>query len=88
MATAELYEVEKLLWQLRKYKELAERFRQDPDAVMAEYDLGEEQRRMLRDGDYHGILHAGANPYLLYFFALQVGVGRAAYYANVRGEES
>lgn len=87
MATADTYEVEKLLWQLRKHKDLAERFKQDPDAVLADYDLDEEQRRMLRDGDYHGILRSGANPYLLYFFALQVGVGRAAYYANVRGEE-
>lgn len=87
MVTADMYEVEKLLWQLRRHKDLAERFRQDPDAVLADYDLTDEQRRMLKGGDYHGILNAGANPYLLYFFALQVGVGRAAYYANVRGEE-
>lgn len=87
MAT-DMYEVEKLLWQLRKDKQLAEQFKADPDDVLARYELDDEQRRMLREGDYQGILEAGANPYLLYFFALQVGVGRAAYYANVRGEEA
>ena len=88
MAMIDMYGVEKLLFELRKHKDLAVRFREDADAVMDGYELDEDQRRMLREGDYHGILNAGANPYLLYFFALQVGVGRAAYYANVRGEEA
>ncbi len=82
-----MYEVEKLLWQLRKHPELAQRFKSDPDSVLGEYELTEEQRRALRDGDFKAILEAGANPYLLYFFALQIGVDRAHYYAAVRGEE-
>lgn len=82
-----MYEVEKLLWQLRKHPELAERFRADPDSVLDQYDIPERYRTMLKAGDFRAILEAGANPYLLYFFALQIGVDRADYYAAVRGAE-
>lgn len=82
-----LYEVEKLLWQARRDDALTKGYQQDPDAVLAAYDLSDEERRALKDKDFRSILEAGANPYLLYFFALHVGVDRSDYYAAVRGEE-
>lgn len=84
---ADLYNVEKLLWQLRKDKSLAREFTEDPDRVLDRYELDAPHRAALKDGDFGWLLEAGTNPYLLYFFALQVGVDRADYYAAVRGEE-
>lgn len=82
-----MYDVEKLLWHLRKHPDLAQRFRDDPDEVLDRFGVDGRYRTMLKEGDFRGILEAGANPYLLYFFALQVGVDRADYYAAVRGAE-
>jgi hypothetical protein len=81
-----MYGLHKLLWELRKHPELAERYRAEPDAVLAGYELADEERDALVRGDFKALYDRGVNPYLLYFFALQLGVDRTAYYASVRGE--
>jgi hypothetical protein len=82
-----MYGLHKLLWELRKHPELAARYRAEPDTVMAGYELTDEERDALARHDFKALYDRGANPYLLYFFALQIGVDRGAYYANVRGED-
>lgn len=82
-----MYGLHKLLWELRKHPELAARYRAEPDAVMAGYELGADERDALARGDFKALYDRGVNPYLLYFFALQTGVDRGAYYASVRGED-
>lgn len=81
-----MYGLHKLLWELRRHPELAARYRTEPDAVLAGYELTADERDALACGDFRALYDRGANPYLLYFFALQIGVGRDAYYASVRGD--
>jgi hypothetical protein len=82
-----MYSLQKLLWDLRRDPDLAARYRQDPAAVVDAYGLSEGQREALLAGDFRTLYEAGVNPYLLYFCALQIGVDRAAYYANLRGQD-
>ena len=83
-----MYQLQKLLWDVRKDLALAERFRGDPGAVLDEYRIAGTQRRAMLDLDFKTLYDLGANPYLLYFCALQIGVDRAEYYARLRGELS
>lgn len=79
-----MYGLQKLLWDLRKDKSLAERYKQQPHAVLDGYDLNPEEREALAKGDFRTLYERGANPYLLYFCALQLGFDRSEYYANLR----
>ncbi|MFF7735909.1 hypothetical protein [Streptomyces sp. NPDC007984] len=81
-----MYDLQRLLWDVRKEPELAERFRTEPDAVLDDYGIDGEERTAMRALDWKTLYERGANPYLLYFCALQIGVDRADYYARLRGE--
>lgn len=82
-----MYALHKLLWELRRDRLLAERFRADPDGVLAGYDLEPADRVALAARDFRALYERGANPYLLYFCALQIGIRRQDYYAQLRGEQ-
>ena len=81
-----MYSLHKLLWDLRRDPELAERFHADPSSVLAGYDLACADRRAIVDRDFRALYKRGANPYLLYFCALQIGVSREDYYAQLRDD--
>jgi hypothetical protein len=81
-----VYDLQRLLWDVRKEPELAERFRTEPDSVLDDYGIKGEERTAMRALDWKTLYERGANPYLLYFCALQIGVDRADYYARLRGE--
>lgn len=83
-----LYDLQKLLWDVRKDLDLAQRFRADPDTVLDEYGIAGTERTAMRSLDFKTLYDRGANPYLLYFCALQIGVDRTEYYARLRGEIS
>ncbi|NDL60347.1 hypothetical protein F7O44_25045 [Phytoactinopolyspora sp. XMNu-373] len=83
-----VYDLQKLLWDVRKDLDLANRFRSEPDAVLDEYGIDGEERAAMKALDFKTLYERGANPYLLYFCALQIGVDRAEYYAKLRGEVS
>lgn len=83
-----MYNLQKLLWDVRKDLDLAARFRAEPDAVLDEYGIEGEERAAMKTLDFKTLYDRGANPYLLYFCALQIGVERAEYYARIRGEVS
>ncbi|WP_433347460.1 hypothetical protein ACQP25_30235 [Microtetraspora malaysiensis] len=83
-----MYNLQKLLWDVRKYPELSKRFRADPNPVLDEYGIEGEERAELASLDFKALYDRGANPYLLYFYALEIGVDRAEYYARLRGELS
>ncbi|MGH9028914.1 MAG: aromatic ring-opening dioxygenase subunit LigA [Acidimicrobiales bacterium] len=78
--------LQQLLWDLRKDKAVAERFRQDPDETLDSYGIEGEERAAMRAFDIKELYELGVNPYLLYFCALEIGVDRADYYARIRGE--
>lgn len=82
-----MYTLHKLLWDIRKDPELAVRFGESPDQVLDEYGLDGGARDAMRDLDFKKLHEIGANPYLIYFCAIQLKVDRADYYAQIRGEK-
>lgn len=83
-----MYSLHKLLWDIRKDPELAERFRADPIAVLDEYGLEGDAREAMIQLDFKRLHEIGANPYLIYFCAIQLKVDREAYYAQIREESN
>lgn len=83
-----MYDLQRLLWDIRKKPTLAVRFRENPQAVLNEYGISDQERTAMTALDFKTLYERGANPYLLYFCALQIGVDRADYYARIRGEVS
>lgn len=83
-----MYNVHKFLWELRRNPALADRFKQDPEGTLQAYGLADEERRALLERDFRKLYDAGANPYILYFGALQMGVSRPEFYERLRGERS
>jgi hypothetical protein len=59
------YQVDKLLRDLRRDHELAERFRADADSVMGRYQLDPEERRLLKDWNVRALYDRGASALLL-----------------------
>ena len=82
-----MYGLHRLLWELRREPALAERFRRDPEAVADLYEITGPERTALINRDFRFLFGRGVNPYLLYFCALQIGVSRDHYYAQLRGEQ-
>lgn len=81
-----MYEIHKLLWDIRRRPEVKERYLADPDPVLDEYKVTGNLRTALKDLDFKTLYEAEVNPYLLYFCAIQLQVDRAEYYAQLRGE--
>jgi hypothetical protein len=81
-----VYFLHKLLWELRRDPALAARFRDEPESVLDGYDLDPVEREAIAARDFRTLYDRGANPYLLYFCALQIGVSRADYYEQLRAE--
>lgn len=81
-----MFELQQMLWDIRKDIALAARFQKEPDAVLDSYGIEGVEREAMRTLDFKTLYERGANPYLLYFCALQIGVDRAEYYTRIRGE--
>ncbi len=81
-----LYSLHMLLWDIRKNPELAKSFLNDPEPVLDEYEVEGEARNTMQNLDFKRLHELGANPYLIYFCAIQLQVDRDAYYAQIRGE--
>jgi hypothetical protein len=47
-----------------------------------------EARTAMLELDFKKLHKIGANPYLIYFCAIQLAVDRAAYYTQIREEEN
>ena len=82
-----MYSVHKLLFDIRRDVEVGRRYQDNPDAVLDEYGVQGEFRDHMRNLDFRSMYLKGINPYLLYFCAIQLQVDRAAYYAQIRGEQ-
>lgn len=80
------FELHHLLWDLRHDPAAAEIARRDTAGFVAGYGLAEETSDALLRQDFAALLALGANPLLLYFGALEMGVARDDYYASLRGD--
>lgn len=79
------YELQRFLWDVRHDVSIRVRARQDRVAVLAEYQLEPEESAALAALDCRTLLEMGANPMLVYFGAMELGVDRDQYYALVGG---
>lgn len=82
-----LYELHQLLWDIRRRPEITDRYRADADRVLDEYGIDGDHREWMKALDFRSMYENGVNPYLMYFCAIQLQVDRAAYYAQIRGEQ-
>jgi hypothetical protein len=59
------YQVDKLLRDIRRYNQLAARFRDDIEGVLDSYKLDPEERELLRLWEIRKLYDRGVNPLLL-----------------------
>lgn len=81
--------LEKALWQIYTNHDDTERFKSDPQAFAQGFDLDDEERRMLAEGDSIAQIAHGANS-MLVMMVWQAVYGLAEfhkYYAMVNGPE-
>jgi len=63
-----------------------ERFRADPEAAFAAAGLTDEERRLVRERDWRGMIHYGVIFFMLEKLGAVVGVSNLHIYAAMRGE--
>lgn len=64
-----LYQVQKLIWQLNRDPRIRARYAEERDAVLAEYELSDEERRAVVEPDIGLLYVLGVNGQLLMHFA-------------------
>lgn len=63
-----------------------EAFKQDEEAFMADHALTEEEKQLVRERDFSGLLAAGGNIYFLLKLGVVTGNGLYRMGAKMRGE--
>lgn len=68
-----LYYLQKLIYQLNRDSYVRERFATDAQGLLAEYELTDEERRAIEDGDVGLLYVMGVNGQLLMHYAALIG---------------
>ena len=68
-----LYYVQKLLYQLNRDPQTQQRYREDFEGLLADYDLDDEERGALRDGDIGLLYVMGVNGQILMHYSALIG---------------
>ena len=68
-----LYYVQKLLYQLNRDPRTQQRYREDFEGLLADYDLDGEEREALRQGDIGLLYVMGVNGQILMHYAALIG---------------
>ena len=79
-----LYQLQKVLYDLNRDTEVQRRYRADPAALLAQYELTGDERGALASGDVGLIYVLGANGQLLMHFAAFLGLSWPAYLQAMR----
>ncbi|HUP05527.1 MAG TPA: aromatic ring-opening dioxygenase subunit LigA [Caldimonas sp.] len=79
-----LYALQKFLYHLNRDPRVQQRWSNDRDALLDEYDLDAEERAAVRAGDVGKIYVLGANGQLLMHFAALLGMPWAEYIESMR----
>ena len=82
-----LYAMQKFLYAMNREAEVQRRYREGGavrDALLAEYELDEEERTAIRDGDIGKLYVLGCNGQLLMHFAPLLGIAWADYLEAMR----
>jgi Aromatic-ring-opening dioxygenase LigAB, LigA subunit len=69
------YATSRVMWEITRDRELADRFRADPAAVLDGRDLDDAERKALTAHDLRGLFELGVHPFVLYHFALRLAGG-------------
>jgi Aromatic-ring-opening dioxygenase LigAB, LigA subunit len=69
------YATSRVMWEVTRDRELADRFRTDPAAVLEGRDLDDEERKALAAADIRALFELGVHPFVLYHFALRLAGG-------------
>lgn len=82
-----LYAVQKVIYQLNRDPSVRSRYQQDFGALLAEYDLTDEERNALREPDIGLLYVMGVNGQLLMHYAALRGFEWSAYIEAMRAGE-
>ena len=69
-----LYQTQKFLYNLNRDPRVQNAYREDLDALLKEYDLSDEERRALIDGDIGLLYVLGVNGQILMHYAAFLGI--------------
>ena len=76
-----LYQVNKLLRDINRSAELAQRCRTEPEAVLQHYELTADEREAIEGWQVRKLYEMGANPLLLLVYSMATGKDMRAYVA-------
>ncbi len=62
------YNLHKMIFDIRNSPELKERYLKDPETIMGDYMLKEDEKKLLTRGDPVEMYNAGIYPYLLHYY--------------------
>ena len=79
-----LYATQKFLYHLNREAEVQRRYHEDREQLLREYQLDDEERAAIRDGDIGKLYVLGCNGQLLMHFAPLLGVAWADYLEAMR----
>ena len=79
-----LYATQKFLYDLNRGAEVQRRYREDKEALLAGYDLDDEERDAIAGGDIGKLFVLGCNGQLLMHFAPLLGIPWADYLEAMR----
>lgn len=79
-----LYATQKFLFHLNREAEVQRRYREDREKLLLEYELSDEERAAIRDGDIGKLYVLGCNGQLLMHFAPLLGVAWVDYLEAMR----
>ena len=79
-----LYQLQKFLYELNRDAAVQASYRSDSDALLSRYELTDEERQALKDGDVGLVYVLGANGQLLMHFAAFLGLPWPAYIQSMR----
>jgi hypothetical protein len=74
-----LYQVNKLLRDVNRSAELAQRCQTELDGVLPQYDLTPEEREAIKGWQVRKLYDMGANPLLLLVYSMATGKDMRAY---------
>ena len=80
-----LYATQKFLYHLNREAEVQRRFREDRAAALSDYELNDEERQAITQGDIGKLYVLGCNGQLLMHFAPLLGIAWADYLEAMRG---
>jgi Aromatic-ring-opening dioxygenase LigAB, LigA subunit len=84
MPSVTAYWIDRVLFDVHHLPGHLERYRESPDAYMAENPLPPELKALIRDNQIGQMFLAGANPYLLRAHCLGLHISEADFLASLR----